>query len=932
MNTIRSLGLCFALGFFILFSSQTNGQKQIPYVNSVDSITLGIDYADTGAYAKASALYETISENDTNYVLALLEDAVAKESNEEDSAAMVICRKGIAQATEYTWDFYNTIANVYMDEGDYSDAVTLLRDTVLQKYPNIHKLYFTLGLAQYKMHKYGDAITSFQKCIDLDIYDAVSHYYLGRCCLEQGRLIPALLSLQFYLVLQPQANRSYTAVGLIEQMTENKYQYNKLYAVDPSQYHDSAFTELDLLIRSKIALNKEYAAATKINYNFIKQIQLFLEQLKYVPNTGNYWMEKYVPFFTGLQQKKFLEPYAYFVMASVSTNDESLQKGIIKNKKKIKKFAEYADDLLTKARGKKEIDVNGKKIDVACYYFDNNMLHSMGPENSAGKSTGDWTFYYRHSGAVYSKGKYNDNGEREGRWQWFYNSGALKETDNFVNGKREDTTKLWYENGGPKAVYTLHNDLMDGTYLGYNISGILTSNATYKDDKLNGPANYYYDNGKQHYTANYTDGNFEGELKEYFANGQLRSVKAMHNDMKNGPHTNYWSNGKMQEEGEYKDDKQSGHWKLYYKDGSLQKEGDFNLKGDPEGRWVFYYRRASGESKREEMEPFNKDGNIDGVDSLFGKDGILYEIQNYKDGVLQSYVFRDKSGHDIASGKINGNDLYIVYYTPQGVRKSEGLFTDNKKEGLWKYYDYYGNLATTENFYDDKLSGVTTYYFSNGKVKDSVNYTYDNKDGYYVSYYINGKMDMQGWYVNGNKEGDWDYYDLKGNLIKHSFYANGDLHGHTDFYEDNGALSEQHFFHDGYLDKIFLYDTSGTKIIYKYISDKGNGKYLYKYENGNVTHESNYINGTLEGPEKGTIITESFPLKVQTCLATSRAQQKGIMITEISGTNTTIQLVIVKIRGAAITRMGTWKKQATITMATLTGLINIIMKTGNWMQ
>jgi tetratricopeptide (TPR) repeat protein len=326
MNTIRSLGLCFALVFIILFSSQANGQKQIPYVNSVDSITLGIDYADTGAYARASALYETISENDTNYVLALLEDAVAKESNEQDSDAISLCRKGIEQATEYTSDFYNTIANVCMNEGDYTDAITLLRDSVLPKYPNIHKLYFTLGLAQYKMHKYADAITSFEKAIDLDIYDAVSHYYLGRCCLEQGRLIPALLSLQFYLVLQPQANRSYTAVGLIEQMTENKYQYNKQYSVDPAQYHDSAFTELDLLIRSKIAMNKEYPAATKINYNFIKQIQLFLEQLKYVPNSGNYWMEKYVPFFTGLQQKKFLEPYAYFIMASVSANDENLKK------------------------------------------------------------------------------------------------------------------------------------------------------------------------------------------------------------------------------------------------------------------------------------------------------------------------------------------------------------------------------------------------------------------------------------------------------------------------------------------------------------------------------------------------------------------------------------------------------------------------------
>jgi len=846
METIHRLGLCLALLFLTLFSSNSQGQKQIPYVNSVDSISLGIDYADTGAYAKASSLYETVSENDTNYVLALLEDAVAKESTEEDSTAILLCRKGIAQATEYTPDFYNTLASVYMDEGSYSDAVSLLRDTVLPKYSNIHKLYFTLGLAQYKMHNYADAITTFQKCIDLDIYDAVSHYYLGRCCLEQGRLIPALLSLQFYLVLQPQTNRSYTTIGLIEQMTGNKYQYNKSYAVNPSQYHDSAFTELDLLIRSKIAMNREYPAATDINYNFVKQIQLLLEQLKYIPNTGNYWMEKYVPFFTGIQQRKFLEPYMYFIMASVSSNDESLQKGIIKNKKKIKEFAKYADGLLTTQRSKKEIMVDGKKVQVTCYYFDNNMIQSMGPENSAGKSVGDWTTYYRHSGALYIKGKYNDNGEREGKWQWFYNSGALKETDTYVNGKREDTSKLWYENGAPKAIYYMHNDMLDGSYKEFNNSGILSTSATYKQDKLTGPATYYYDDGKLHYTASYVDGKFEGQLKEFYISGQLKSVKTMQNNMKNGSHTNYWSNGKVKETGDYKDDKQIGHWKIYSVDGHLQKEGDFNQKGDPIGKWVFYFRNG----KKDEVEPFSKNGEIDGIDSLFDKDGIVYEIQNYKAGVLQSYEFKDKSGKNITSGKIDGKTLAMNYFTPQGVKKTEGLYIDNKKEGEWKYYDYYGKLATTENFYHDKLDGVTTYYYSNGKVKDSAYYTDDEKDGYYVSYHINGKMDIQGWFVNGNKEGDWNYYDLKGNLIKHYFYANGNLHGHSDFYDAKGLLSEQHFYRYGYIDKIFLFDSTGTHIVYKYISDKGNGKYLYTYDNGNTSHEFSYVNGSMEGPEK----------------------------------------------------------------------------------
>ncbi len=842
MKKISFCGWCFAL-FLVVMASQVSGQKKIPYISSFDSITVGAAYADTGAYALAIRAYESVSPYDTNYTLALLEDALAKESAEQDSDAIAICMKGLQEENEYNPDFYNVLASTYMDEGNYSDAEKILQDSALKKFSNLHKLYYTLGLAQYKMHKYSDAITSFQKSIDLDIYDALSHYYLGRCCLEQGRLIPALLSLQFYLVLQPQANRSYTAVGLIEKMVQNKYQYNKLYAVDPSEYHDSVFTELDLLIRSKIAMNKEYKSSVKINYNFEKQIQLLFEQLKYIPSTGNYWMEKYVPFFTGDVQKKFFEPYLYYILSSI--NDEDLQKDVLKNTKKMKKFSEWADKFLMAQRSKKEIEVNGKKTWVACYYFDNNMIQSMGPENSAGKSNGDWTFYYRHSGKIYSQGKYNISGERDGKWQWFYNNGAHKETTNFINGKKEGIAELWYENGAPKAKYTFHNDMFDGDCWEYNISGILTAKTTYKEDKIIGSATYYYDNGKQHFLANYSNGKFDGELKEFYPTGQVKSVKNMQNDLKNGAYLFYWPNGKVEDEGQYKEDIQTGHWKVYTKDGSLQKEGDFNLKGSPIGRWVFYYRNG----KKEEVQPFNKDGQLDGMDSVFDKDGIEYKELFYKNDILQRYTFKDKSGSVISSGKIDGKNLNMVSYNADGIKNHEGLYVDNMSQGEWDYYNYFGKLTTKEHYYNDKLDGVKITYYGNGNVQDSLSYADGEKDGYYVGYHINGVMETQGWYVEGEKQGDWLYYDLKGNLIKHNFYVNGSLSGCSRFFESNGKLSEEHYFKNGYIDKIYDYDTNG-RAIYKYVSDKGNGKFQLPYSNGNIVHELNYVNGELDGTEK----------------------------------------------------------------------------------
>ena len=98
-----------------------------------------------------------------------------------------------------------------------------------------------------------------------------------------------------------------------------------------------------------------------------------------------------------------------------------------------------------------------------------------------------------------------ENGEREGKWKWYYNSGKLKETDNFINGKREDTVKLWYEKRSPKAVYVFHNDLFEGDCREYNVSGIMTTKANYEANKLSGPATYFYDDGKLQYLTNYTE-------------------------------------------------------------------------------------------------------------------------------------------------------------------------------------------------------------------------------------------------------------------------------------------------------------------------------------------------------------------------------------------------------------------------------------------
>jgi uncharacterized protein len=836
------------VGIVILFCVScvsVKAQKNNPLINSYELLTRGIALADSNQFDQAGALYEKITRNDTSYALALYEDAVSRVSGGEDSLGIILCRKGLDQHTDYDPDFYKLIATALIDQGKNDDAIKLLKQEAIPKYSRIYLLQYSLGLAYYKAHQYDSAIAAFKRSLDLNMYHASSHYYLGKCCLEQGRMILAMLSLQFYLILEPSTTRSFSTVQLVEQVAENKYDYNSSTKVDPSKYNDDAFSDLELLIQSKIALKEDYKSKTKISYNITKQLQLFMEKLTYTPNTNNYWMDTYVPFFVELQQKDLFEPYAYYIMSSV--NDDALQKDIAKEKKKIEEFTTWADDKISTSRKTREINIGGEKKTVTCYYYNNHVLQAMGQENKQGKAFGDWTIYNENNGSLAAKGAFNDNGDRIGQWEWYYADGTLKERTNYKDGKRDGLSETWYSNGAQKGKFNYQDDKLNGDVSEFTSSGTPSSFGKYKDDKPMGTLMIYYEDGKQHFVVNYTDNGLEGEQKEYFSDGQLQLSSIYKNGKKNGVLTDYWPNGKIQDQGSYKDDEISGPWKYYYEDGSLHKEGAFTDDGKLTGPWTIYFRNG----KKEEELTYNKSGELNGSYIMYDDDGVKYGELDYKNDNIDKYTYTDKSGKVLSEGKASNRRFKIQTYYANGVMENEGETYETQKDGVWKYYSIGGNLTLTESYKAGKLDGPKVEFYPSGKVKDSVNYTDDNSNGYYLAYNENGTLKSEGWYVDGKAEGDWFYYNSKGTMTSRRYYLNGDKHGYSDFYDVNGRLSEEQFNHElGYVDKIWLYDTTGTQAIYTYSSDKGNGTYKSTYSNGQTRLERTYMAGLVEGHQK----------------------------------------------------------------------------------
>jgi len=105
----------------------------------------------------------------------------------------------------------------------------------------------------------------------------------------------------------------------------------------------------------------------------------------------------------------------------------------------------------------------------------------------------------------------------------------------------------------------------------------------------------------------------------------------------NGVLTSYYKNGQIEETGPIKSGLPHGFWKRYYNNGQLLSSGNYQ-NGIETGKWVSQYRNGS-----------------------------IKSVINYESGMNERYY-------------------------QNGQKEMEGILTDEKKEGVWKYWYFDGHL------------------------------------------------------------------------------------------------------------------------------------------------------------------------------------------------------------------------------------------------
>ena len=200
--------------------------------------------------------------------------------------------------------------------------------------------------------------------------------------------------------------------------------------------------------------------------------------------------------------------------------------------------------------------------------------------------------------------------------------------------------------------------------------------------------------------------------------------------------------------------------------------------------------------------------------------------------------------------------LWIINNKETGKKSDEGLYKNNKKNGVWKKYYKSGSIKSEITYLNNIPTGYAKFYYENGNVSEEGIWKINKWTGNYKYYFKNGNIAYDWNYNNnGKRTGTQKYYHDNGNLMIEGDWDNGKESGVLKEYYADGSLKAEKNFANGKLDgasvKHYKKQEKKPIITKQNKSEKsvkmftGSGYYKLKNKYKKVDREGEFLNGRL---------------------------------------------------------------------------------------
>jgi antitoxin component YwqK of YwqJK toxin-antitoxin module len=456
---------------------------------------------------------------------------------------------------------------------------------------------------------------------------------------------------------------------------------------------------------------------------------------------------------------------------------------------------------------------------------------------------------------VFSQETKSEN--QNGYNKFYYPSGRLQSEGNLKEGKPESFWINYFENGKKKSEGNRKNYQLDSVWNFFNEKGILIQSFNYREGKKEGYKRIFEpDSGKlvseEHFIADVKDG-----YSYFYKNGYKYKDIPFVKGKENGIGREYNKEGTI-------------ITLTTYKNGFLQREERINRRDQAnrkQGNWKTFFTSGKVFTESKYL-----DDKLDGYYKEYNEKGDLIKTEKYIDGVLQVNV-----------AELIKLDTKKTFFG-NGQVKSSGTFKQGVAEGVTRFYDslgvitnsqiFKGGVLISDGIYDEKgfQQGPWKEYYLTGELKSEGVYENGKRIGLWKYYHQNKKIEQIGKFnKKGKPDGDWKWYFESGNILREETFINGLPEGEMREYDDSGAVVTKGnyiegekdgfwFLQDGdereegkyrgsLKDDLWKYFYSNGKVSHqgKYTEGLENGKHTYYYDNGRVMQEGEFIMGNKEG-------------------------------------------------------------------------------------
>lgn len=338
----------FLFGFYLLLTISCFGQ------NKIDSLLqIGMQYHDNGEYNKAIDIYKqalkiTPKSTLVNYEISLSYLYAGDNKNAIKHSDFVL-----KQNKDYLLPAYITKGSALDNLGKTEQSIKLFNEALKNNGDN-YLLYYNIGIDYSKINDTKNAENAFIKAIQNNSSHNSSHYALALLESQNNNRVQSLLSLYYFLMLEPSSKRSETAYTLLKRQLGGNIQkdhdnpMNINVFLNPKNI-ESEFGPADTMIAMLEATNMLEENKNKTPEElFIDNTKSFFKVLGELfendpKEKDNLWWKFYVPLFYKLAKSEYMDVFCYYI--SISSNDKA-NKWLDTNNEKLKAFAKWLQEQL----------------------------------------------------------------------------------------------------------------------------------------------------------------------------------------------------------------------------------------------------------------------------------------------------------------------------------------------------------------------------------------------------------------------------------------------------------------------------------------------------------------------------------------------------------------------------------------------------------